>query len=74
MAFTNDKLPRLKKYCIEYPQIWIKKGASIGANSTILPGVTIGASSMIGAGTVVTKDDPDNAVVVGNPGKIVRYP
>lgn len=73
VAFTNDKFPRSKKYCTEYPKVWIKKGASIGANSTILPGITIGANSMIGAGTVVTKDVPDNAVVVGNPGKIVRY-
>lgn len=73
VAFTNDKFPRSKNYCTDYPNILIKKGASIGANSTILPGITIGANSMIGAGTVVTKDVPDNAVVVGNPGKIVRY-
>ncbi|WP_265093412.1 DapH/DapD/GlmU-related protein, partial [Cronobacter sakazakii] len=51
--------------------ILVKKGASIGANATILPGVTIGEKSMIGAGSVVTKDVPDNAVVYGNPAKIM---
>ncbi|MBF4275183.1 DapH/DapD/GlmU-related protein, partial [Vibrio anguillarum] len=52
---------------------FIKKGASVGANSTILPGITIGSNAMIGAGSVVTKDVPNNAVVIGNPAKIIRY-
>ncbi|EMN7422915.1 N-acetyltransferase, partial [Vibrio parahaemolyticus] len=45
----------------------------IGANATILPGITIGKNAMVGAGSVVTRSVPDNAVVVGNPAKIVRY-
>jgi len=53
--------------------ILIKKLASIGSNVTILPGVTIGKNSVVGAGAVVTKDVPDNAIVVGNPAKVLRY-
>ena len=54
--------------------VWdtIKKGASIGSNATILCGVTIGSGSMVGAGSVVVEDVPDNAVVAGNPAKIIR--
>jgi len=55
----------------EFESILVKKGASIGANATILPGVTIGEKSMVGAGSVVTKDVPDNAIVYGNPAKIM---
>ena len=53
--------------------VHIKKNACIGINVTILPGVTIGENAVVGAGAVVTKDVPDNAVVVGNPAKIIRY-
>tara|TARA_Y100000588_G_C14281064_1_gene937188 strand:- start:13503 stop:13967 length:465 start_codon:yes stop_codon:yes gene_type:complete len=73
VTFTNDKYPRSKQYPDQFLQISIGSGASIGANATILPGVKIGEKSMIGAGSVVTKDVPRNAVVVGNPAKIVRY-
>ncbi|EOE6054298.1 acyltransferase [Vibrio cholerae] len=73
VAFTNDKFPRSKQYPDAFPKTHIKKGASIGANSTILPGITIGSNAMIGAGSVVTKNVPDNAVVIGNPAKIIRY-
>jgi UDP-2-acetamido-3-amino-2,3-dideoxy-glucuronate N-acetyltransferase len=73
VAFTNDKTPRSKKYPDEFLKTIIKKGASLGANSTILPGIVLGESCMIGAGAVVTKDVPDNAVVVGNPARIVKY-
>lgn len=73
VAFTNDKFPRSKQYPNTFPKTRIKKGASVGANSTILPGITIGSNAMIGAGSVVTKDVPDNAVVIGNPAKIIRY-
>ena len=72
-TFTNDKEPVSKKYPEEFIATRIKRGASIGANSTILPGITVGQFSMIGAGAVVTKDVPDNAVVVGNPAKVMRY-
>lgn len=50
----------------------IKKGAIIGANSTILPGITVGEGALVGAGSVVTKDVPDNAVVVGNPAITIK--
>ncbi|WP_417698656.1 acyltransferase [Psychromonas sp.] len=73
VTFANDKYPRSKQYPELFPNTLIKKGASIGANSTILPSVVIGINAMIGAGSVVTKDVPNNAVVVGNPAKIIRY-
>lgn len=72
VTFTNDLLPRSKEYPEQFLKTRIKKGASIGGNATILPGVTIGEYAMIGAGSVVTKDIPDYAVVIGNPGKITR--
>lgn len=73
VAFTNDKNPRSKMYPDHFPKMLIKSNASIGANATILPGITIGRYAMVGAGAVVTKDVPDYAVVVGNPAKIIRY-
>lgn len=72
-TFTNDKFPRSKKYPKKFLQTKIKKNASIGANATILPGIIIGENSMVGAGAVVTKDVPDNAIVVGNPARITGY-
>ncbi|QZP22914.1 MULTISPECIES: acyltransferase [unclassified Pseudomonas] len=72
-TFTNDSMPRSKVYPGKFVGITVKVGASIGANATILPGVTIGRSAMVGAGAVVTKDVPDFSVVVGNPAKIIRY-
>ncbi|MFG1525556.1 acyltransferase [Halobacteriovorax sp. RZ-3] len=72
VTFTNDLFPRSKVYPDEFKVTCIKNGASIGANATILPGITIGEGAMIGAGSVVTKDVPDNTVVVGNPAKILR--
>jgi acetyltransferase-like isoleucine patch superfamily enzyme len=72
-TFTNDKFPRSKQYPDAFSKIHVCRGASIGANATILPGIRIGENSMVGAGSIVTKDVPDNALVVGNPAKIVRY-
>lgn len=72
-TFTNDNFPRSKKYPNKFLVTTIKKGASIGANATILPGITIGEKAMIGAGAVVTKDVPRNAIVVGNPARITGY-
>ena len=74
MVFTNIKLPRS-----EFPQrgskfylkTLIKKSASIGANATVICGVTIGEYAMIGSGSVVTKDVPPFSLIIGNPGKIV---
>lgn len=72
-AFTNDRFPRSKKYPAEFPRTIIKKGASIGANASILPGITIGENAMVGAGAVVTRDVPPGAVVYGNPAAVKRY-
>lgn len=72
-TLTNDLMPRSKEYPESFSQITIEEGASVGANATILPGIKIGKKAMIGAGSVVTKDVPDYAVVVGNPAKIIRY-
>ena len=67
VVFTNDKYPRAKDYAFELKRTTIKKGASIGANATILGGITIGRYAMIGAGSVVTKDIPDGELWYGNP-------
>lgn len=72
VAFTNDKNPRSKRRPEKYAGITIKKGASIGANATLLPGITIGEGAMIGAGAVVTKDVPAGVTVVGNPARVVK--
>lgn len=72
-TFTNDPFPRSKHYPKAFAKTVVKKGASIGANTTILPGVTIGEEAMIGAGAVVVKDIPPRAIVVGNPARITGY-
>ena len=72
VAFTNDKYPRARGPW-KLLQTTIKEGASIGANSVILPGLTVGKNALIGAGSVVTKDVPDYAVVSGNPARVRRY-
>lgn len=72
-TFTNDLFPRSKQYPDKFAQTVIQKGASIGANATILAGNTIGRNAMIGAGAVVTRNVPPNAIVVGNPARITGY-
>jgi acetyltransferase-like isoleucine patch superfamily enzyme/dTDP-4-dehydrorhamnose 3,5-epimerase-like enzyme len=72
-TFTNDIFPRSKKFPEKYARTVIRRGASVGANATILPGITIEQGAMIGAGAVVTRSVPPNAIVVGNPAKIVGY-
>lgn len=72
-TFTNDLFPRSKQYPERFTQTRVCRGASIGANATILAGVIIGCHAMVGAGAVVTKDVPANALVVGNPARVVRY-
>lgn len=72
-AFTNDKFPRSKCYPDSVAKTCIKRGASIGANATILPGLCVGEKAMIGAGAVVTHNVPPNAIVIGNPARIVGY-
>jgi len=72
-TFTNDKFPRSKVFPDQFLRTTVEKGASIGANATILPGISIGMGAMVGAGAVVTKSVPPKAVVVGNPARIVSY-
>lgn len=73
VTFTNDKKPRSKQYPNEFPKTVVEEGASIGANATLLPGITIGRNALVGAGAVVTKNVPENAIVVGNPSAIKGY-
>ncbi|WP_150138234.1 acyltransferase [Candidatus Enterovibrio escicola] len=73
VVFSNDKHPRSKVYPDTFLKTIVKKGACIGANATILPGITIGELAMVGAGSVVTRNVPPKAVVVGNPAKIIKY-
>ena len=73
MVFTNVLTPRSeypRNTSADYHTTLVKRGASIGANATIVCGTTIGRSAFIGAGTVVTRDVPDYAMVLGNPGVI----
>tara|TARA_R110002124_G_scaffold189507_2_gene356860 strand:- start:181 stop:639 length:459 start_codon:yes stop_codon:yes gene_type:complete len=72
VTFTNDLFPRSKIYPENFVKTTIKKGASIGANATILAGIVIGENCMIGAGSVVTKDVPAKTVWFGNPAKLIR--
>ena len=69
VTFTNDLFPRSKKHPEKFEKTLIKKGASIGANATLLAGITIGENALIGAGSVVTKDIPANEIWMGNPAK-----
>jgi acetyltransferase-like isoleucine patch superfamily enzyme len=71
MVFTNDLYPRSFNQNWELVETLVKKGASIGANATILCGITIGEYAMVGCGAVVIKDVPPFALVVGNPAKII---
>ena len=73
VTFTNDFTPRSKKYPKKFLETNIEKGASIGANATIIGGIKIGAYSMIGAGSVVTKDIESNELWYGNPARLQGY-
>ena len=73
VTFTNDKWPKSKNTNYQLLETIIKKGSSIGANSTILCGIKIGEYALVGAGSVVTKDIPNRALVVGNPAKIIGW-
>ena len=72
VTFINDKYPRSKRYPEKFLQTIIRKGASIGANATIMGGIVIGEGAMIGAGSVVTRDVPPGELWVGNPARFVR--
>ncbi len=71
-TFTNDLRPRSKEYPDKFLQTVIKKGASIGANATILPGIEIGERAMIGAGSVVINNIPPDTTWVGNPARQIK--
>jgi UDP-2-acetamido-3-amino-2,3-dideoxy-glucuronate N-acetyltransferase len=71
-TFTNDLFPRSRQRPDAFARTVIADGASIGANATLLPGITIGERAMVGAGAVVTKSVPAGVVVVGNPARILR--
>lgn len=73
VTFTNEKFPRSKQYPETFSTTEIDAGASIGANATILPGIKVGRQAMVGAGSVVTRSVPPNAIVIGNPARIVGY-
>lgn len=73
VTFTNDKFPRSRQYPERFLETIIEDGASIGANATILPGLRVGSKAMIGAGAVVTRNIPPNAIVIGNPARISGY-
>jgi len=72
-TFTNDPFPRSRHYDTKFLGTRVAKGASVGANATVLPGLTIGKHAMVAAGAVVTKDVPQNAIVAGNPARITGY-
>ena len=72
-TFTNDMFPRSRQYPEKYLRTIIKKGASIGANATILPGIEIGTCAMVGAGAVITQSVPPHAIVIGNPARIIGH-
>jgi acetyltransferase-like isoleucine patch superfamily enzyme len=72
VTFCNDKYPRSKQYSEPWPTIKIQKGASIGAGSVLLGGITIGERAMIGAGSVVTKNIPAGELWLGNPAGFIK--
>lgn len=72
-TFTNDPFPRSRQVPETFAQTVVEAGASIGANATILPGLRIGSGAMVGAGAVVTRSIPPNAIVAGNPARIIGY-
>src|ERR1700681_1560280 len=72
-TFTNDRFPRSKQHLAEYPQTVIKRGASIGANATLAPGIVIGEMAMVGAAAVVTHNAPPHSKLAGNPARIIGY-
>lgn len=73
VTFTNDPFPRSKEHLRQYATTLVRAGASLGANATVLPGITIGINAMVGAGAVVTRSVPPHAIVVGNPARITGY-
>ncbi len=73
VVLTNAKYPRYPGVKENLVGVVVEENAKIGANATILPGIRIGKNALVGAGSVVTKDVPDNVVVAGNPAKFLKY-
>lgn len=73
VTFTNDFLPRSKQYPSQFSKTTLKKGSSVGANSTIIGGIMIGEYAMIGAGSVVTRNIGDQELWYGNPAAFRGY-
>ncbi|MFN6005922.1 MAG: acyltransferase [Paracoccaceae bacterium] len=71
VSFTNDKVPRAFNRDWKVTPTCIKRGASIGANATVVCGITIGEYAMVGAGSVVTRDVPAFTLVIGNPARVI---
>jgi UDP-2-acetamido-3-amino-2,3-dideoxy-glucuronate N-acetyltransferase len=71
-TFTNDRYPKSRNSDYLMERTIVKRKASVGANATILPGISIGQGALIGAGAVVTRNVPDFSVVIGNPAKVIR--
>lgn len=72
VVITNAKYPRSPLVKATLKGALVRRGAKIGANSTLLPGIEVGANALIGAGSVVTRDVPPGAVVVGNPARVIK--
>lgn len=72
VTFTNDLYPKSKNTNFNLKKTLVKKGASIGANATLLAGITVGENALVGAGSVVTKNIPDNEIWIGNPAKFLK--
>jgi UDP-2-acetamido-3-amino-2,3-dideoxy-glucuronate N-acetyltransferase len=73
VTFTNDRFPRAESPDWEIVPTVIRRGASIGANATIVCGIEVGASAMVAAGAVVTSDVPAHGLVAGNPARLVGW-
>jgi UDP-2-acetamido-3-amino-2,3-dideoxy-glucuronate N-acetyltransferase len=72
VTFTNDKYPKSQEEWT-LTKTKVESGASLGAGCVILPGVVVGKGAMVGSGTIVSKDVPENAIIVGNPARIIGY-
>lgn len=73
VTFTNDKFPKSKKYPLKFDKTLIKSNSSIGAGSMIIGGITIGKNCLVGAGTLITKNVPNNSIIIGSPYKIIGW-
>ncbi len=72
-TFTNDPFPRSRQKPEKFARTLVERGASIGANATLLPGIVVGRGAMVGAGAVVLGNVPPHAIVAGNPARIIGY-